>query len=257
MPTKAGERITTDRSEALHLARLARAGALTVVDVPQGHEAARRDLTRARDEALRDRKDAHGRLHAFGRRHDLRSTGRAHGGPAPLRWRSAGRCPTPTPPRVLPDYVRAVQEPPERRQRLAPARHEPVHAGRVSPGVAARQAWRGVPGTVAVPLRAAMGARPRLATPRDLRPCVGVPPSAYASGAPRRQGAMPTAGPPLPEAGASPAPGPLASPRKSADMGHCAAPHPPTSSRTSVGTRKRGWGTVPGASGPEANTPLW
>jgi transposase len=194
MPHKAGDRVTTDRRDARPLARLARAGALTVVSGPQVQDAARRDLTRARADAIRALTDAPCRLKAFVLRPALRSTGRANGGPAHLRWLSAGVCPTPTPPMVFPADVRAGQEHTARRQRLEQARHEPVHAWRLSPVGEALQAVRGVPCTVAVTLRADMGDRTRCDPPRALRPCLGLTPSAYASGAQRRQGAMTTAG---------------------------------------------------------------
>ena len=77
LPTKPRERVTTNRREAVTLARLRRAGALTPVDVPTVDEAAMRDLCRARDEALRARQTAQLRPPALRLRHALRSTGRA------------------------------------------------------------------------------------------------------------------------------------------------------------------------------------
>jgi transposase len=111
MPKQAGDRVKTDRRAALQLARLARSGALTGVSVPQVHEEAMRALTRARADAIRALKDAQCRLKAFVLRHAIRDTGRAHGGPAHLRWLSAVGCPTPTHHMVFPEYVRAVQVP--------------------------------------------------------------------------------------------------------------------------------------------------
>ena len=64
----------------------------------------------------------------------------------------------------------------------------------MSPVVEALQAWRGVPCMVAVTLVADMGDLPRFATPRELMKCLGLLPSEYSSGEPRRQGAMTKAG---------------------------------------------------------------
>jgi transposase len=72
MPTKAGDRVKTERRDAVQLARLARSGELTAVYVPTGEDEAMRDLTRARDDALSDCKAATFRLKAFLRRHDIR-----------------------------------------------------------------------------------------------------------------------------------------------------------------------------------------
>ena len=50
IPRKAGDRVKTDRRDALSLARLHRAGELTAVWVPDGAQEALRDLTRARED---------------------------------------------------------------------------------------------------------------------------------------------------------------------------------------------------------------
>jgi hypothetical protein len=66
--------------------------------------------------------------------------------------------------------------------------------GRVPPVVEARQARRGVPWTVAVPMGAAIGAVPRCERPRARRQGWGRRPAADAPGAQRRQGALTQAG---------------------------------------------------------------
>jgi transposase len=194
IPQKPGDRVTTDRRDAGPRARLARAGDLPAVSVPQVAEEALRDLTRAREDAMSDCQDATFRLQAFLLSHDIRATGRANWGPAHLRWRSAVVCPTPAQHIVLQEYVRAVREPHERLPRLEHARHEQVTAWRLSPGGAALQALRGGQFPVAVTLVAAMGALRRFERPRDLRKFWGRIPSAQSAGAPRRQGSMTNAG---------------------------------------------------------------
>src|SRR5262245_54302417 len=62
IPKKAGDRVKTDRRDAVQLARLARSGDLTAVYVPQVEDEAIRDLTRAREDAISDLKDAKFRL---------------------------------------------------------------------------------------------------------------------------------------------------------------------------------------------------
>jgi transposase len=101
MPKQPGDRVTTDRRDAVPLARLARSGDLTAVDVPKVEDEAMRDLTRAREDTSRDLKSAKFRLKAFWLRHDIRDTGRATWGPAHLRWLSDVVCPTPTQPIVF------------------------------------------------------------------------------------------------------------------------------------------------------------
>jgi hypothetical protein len=53
IPTKAGARVHTDRRAAVQWARLLRSGARTRVSVPTVDDDAMRDLTRAREDALR------------------------------------------------------------------------------------------------------------------------------------------------------------------------------------------------------------
>jgi transposase len=72
IPKKAGDRVTTDRRDAVALARLARSGDLTAVYVPTIGDEAMRDLTRARADAISDLKDAKVRLQAFLLRQDIR-----------------------------------------------------------------------------------------------------------------------------------------------------------------------------------------
>jgi transposase len=72
MPKKAGDRVNTDRRDAVPRARLRRAGDLTPVYVPTVEDEAIRDLSRAREDAIRDLKAAKFRLNAFLLRQDIR-----------------------------------------------------------------------------------------------------------------------------------------------------------------------------------------
>ena len=53
VPKKSGDRVKTDRRDAVNLARLERAGELTAVYVPREEDEAMRDLSRAREDAKR------------------------------------------------------------------------------------------------------------------------------------------------------------------------------------------------------------
>jgi transposase len=153
IPKKPGDRVTTDRRDATHRARLARSGDLTTVYVPKVEDEALRDLPRAREDSISALKDAKLRLKAFLLRHDIHYVGRANWGPAHLRWLSEVVCQTPAQHIVLQAYVRAVTEPTERLQRLEQELHEQVNAWRLYPVVEALQALRGVPFTVRYPAK--------------------------------------------------------------------------------------------------------
>jgi transposase len=173
IPKKAGDRVTTDRRDAVQLARLARSGDLTPVYVPKVDDEAIRDRTRAREDAISDLKDAKFRLKAFLLRQDIRSAGRATWGPAHLRWLAEVVCPTPAQHIVFQEYVRAVTEPTERLGRLDQELREQVTTWRVHPVVDALQALRGVPCTVAVTMVAEIGDLTRFEHPSELMKFLG------------------------------------------------------------------------------------
>jgi transposase len=171
-----------------------RSGDLTPVYVPRVDDEAIRDLTRAREDTIRDLKAAKFRLKAFLLRHDIRYTGRATWNPAHLRWLSEVVCPTPAQQIVFQEYLRTVNEHTERLQRLEQELHEQVTSWRLQPVVAALQALRGVQFTVAVTTLAELGDLTRFDTPRQLMKFVGLIPSEYSSGEQRRQGSITKAG---------------------------------------------------------------
>jgi transposase len=84
VPVRAGDRIKTDKRDALKLAQAYRAGELTPIFVPDAEHQALRDLVRAREAAKKDQLRARHRLGKFllrlGRRRDTQSQawGQAH-----------------------------------------------------------------------------------------------------------------------------------------------------------------------------------
>src|SRR4030095_14481847 len=150
IPRKSGDRVKTDRRDAIQLARLLRSGDLTPVYVPGVEDEAIRDLTRAHEDALQDLKAAKLRLKSFLLRLGLSYSGRADWNEAPLRYLARVACPTPVQQIVFQELLRAVSELAERVSRLATEIAEQVPAWRLYPVVLALQALRGVQGTVAV-----------------------------------------------------------------------------------------------------------
>lgn len=74
IPRRPGDRVKTDRCDAAQLAVLARAGALTAVQVPSDADEAARDLVRTRENTRRDLLRARQRLGTFLLRHGRRFT---------------------------------------------------------------------------------------------------------------------------------------------------------------------------------------
>jgi transposase len=194
IPRKPGDRVKTDRRDAMALARAMRSGDLTSIYVPDVEDEAVRDLSRGREDAMRDLKATKHRLKAFLLRQDIRYEGRATWTAAHLRWLAEVVCPTPTQQIVFQEYVRAVTEQTERLGRLEGALHEAVKSWRLYPVVQAIQALRGIELTGAVILIAEVGDLTRFDTPRQLMSYLGLTPSEYSSGERRRQGGITKAG---------------------------------------------------------------
>jgi transposase len=107
MPKKPGDRVHTDRRDAVQLARLARSGALPAGSVPKVEDEAIRDLTRGREDVLRDLKDAQFRLQACLLRPDRRSGAGLIG----ARPTSDGSPKASVPPRRTQSFCKNMSEP--------------------------------------------------------------------------------------------------------------------------------------------------
>ncbi len=194
IPRTAGDRVKTDRRDAMTLARLMRSGDLRAIYVPGVEDEALRDLSRGRDDALQDLKRSKRRLKSFLLRQDIRYEGRATWNPAHLRGLSEVVCPTPPQQIVFQEYLRAVSEQHERRQRMEHELHEAVQGWRLYPMVQAIQALRGLELTSAVIVMTELGDLTRFDNPRQLMSYLGLTPSEYSSGARRHQGGITKAG---------------------------------------------------------------
>src|SRR3989449_6665500 len=93
IPRKPGDRVKTDRRDAVMLARLMRSGDLRSIYVPRIEDEAIRDLSRGREDALGDLKRSKVGLKAFLLRQGIRYEGRANCTAANPRWLSAVECP--------------------------------------------------------------------------------------------------------------------------------------------------------------------
>jgi transposase len=194
IPKMPGDRVKTDRRDALQLARLLRSGDLTPVYVPCPDDEAVRDVSRAREAAMQTLKAAKFRLKAFLLRHDIRYTGCANWRPAHVRWLAEVVCPSPAQQIVFQEYLHAVTEQHERLLRLETELRALVQHWRLAPVVTAVQALRGVQFTVAVTVVSELGDLTRFDSPRQLMRYVGLTPSEYSSGPHRRLGGITKAG---------------------------------------------------------------
>jgi transposase len=194
IPKKPGDKVKTDRRDAVELARLLRSGDLTRVYVPTVEDEAIRDLCRARDAARLTLKNAKLRLKSFLLRLGLHYVGRADWTAAHRRYLAKVVCPTPAQQIVFQETLGAVDEQVDRLGRLEAELREFGATWRLHPVVQALQALRGVQWLVAITVVAELGDLTRFDSPRQLSAFVGLIPSEYSSGAARRQGGITKAG---------------------------------------------------------------
>jgi len=157
IPMKSGDRVKTDRRDAVMLAKLHRAGELTAIWIPDTAHEAMRDLVRARATAGRVLAQARQHLQGFLLRHD-----RIYRGPrawtlAYRRWLTTVRFDHPAQQIVLQDYIHAVEDAEARRDRLTRQIEELLPSWSMAPVVKALQAMRGVALVVAVTVVAEVG----------------------------------------------------------------------------------------------------
>lgn len=193
-PRSAADRVKTDRRDAMKLARLARAGELEPIYVPDAADEAMRDLVRAREDAVCMQRQARQRLQALLLRNEIRYAGKTPWTKAHRRWVSELKLPNAAQQIAFEEYVQAVHEAALRVERLSSAIAAELEHWRWRPVVEALQALRGVQAIHAVRIVAELGDFSRFESPRKLMGYLGLIPSEHSSGPRRRQGSITKAG---------------------------------------------------------------
>jgi transposase len=194
VPKRPGERVKTNRRDAVTLAKLHRAGDLTPVWVPDpGHEAVR-ELVRARDAAMEALRRARQHLQSFLLRHGRIFTGRTVWSKAHTRWLCEQTFEHPAQQIVLTEYRQAIEDAEARLERLTRQVTEVVGTWSMAPVIAAYQAVRGVAFLTAVTFVAEIGDVRRFDTPRQLMAYLGLVPSENSTGERVRRGSITKAG---------------------------------------------------------------
>jgi transposase len=172
-PRRPGDRIKTDRRDAISLARLARAGELTPVWVPDEAHEAMRDLVRARHAAAQDLRQARQRVQSF-----LLRVGRLYSG-APWKrqhrvWLGNQSFPHPAQQIAFQLYLLAIDQALERRELIDGQITALLPQWSLNPVVEALQALRGIALAVAVGVVAEVGDMRRFDSPRQLMAISGL-----------------------------------------------------------------------------------
>jgi len=190
IPKKPGEKIKTDKRDALKLAKLLKSEDLTPIYVPEPEDEAVRDLSRAREVAMKDLKDAKYQLKALLLRNNINYKGTANWSQKHLRWLTEIVLPHPAQHIVLQEFLHTITERISRLERLDNELTHHVQQWRYYPVVKAIQAMRGVRLLVATGVVAELGDLSRFDHPRKLMSYLGLVPSEHSSGGKRHIGAI-------------------------------------------------------------------
>lgn len=189
-PRCPGQRVKTDRRDAVHLAELASAGRLKAIYIPSAEDEAMRDLSRAREDAVKARTQARQQLKGFLLRHDLRYPAKSSWGKSFHRWLATVTFEKSAMQSAFTEYQLALQAADERVARLTKALEDCVVTWRFEPVVSALRALRGIDTVSAVGLVAEIGDIARFAHPRELMGYLGLVPSESSSGERIRRGSI-------------------------------------------------------------------
>jgi transposase len=195
IPKRRGDKVKTNRRDAMSLAKLLRAGELTPVWVPDPRHEAMRDLTRARDSAVMDLRSKRQQVSAFllrqGRPYpEARKTWtKAHMG-----WLASQRFEHVEQRLVFEEMMLAIRQAQERLERLEQAIRLAVPDWSLAEVVTALMAMRGIDLISAVTFLAEIGDLSRFRTPSELMAYLGLVPSESSTGNTIKRGPITKAG---------------------------------------------------------------
>lgn len=198
IPTKAGDRVKTDRRDAHKLARYYRSGELTPVFVPDKAHEAIRDLVRAREAAKKDLRVARHRLGKFLLRNGLHRPKHVatNWTQKHLDWIKTLKFEEKSQEIVYVDYLHEVEHQRDRLKALESFLEKAIEESpaEIREVVAALQMLRGVGKITAIGVTLEVGNFSRFSSPSQLMNYAGMIPSEHSSGPTRRQGAITKAG---------------------------------------------------------------
>lgn len=195
IPKKPGDRVKTDRRDAIALAQLLRSGHLTAVWVPDAAHEALRDLIRAREDSVEDRQRARHRLVKMLLRLGMSAPPGVRAWTMKYRqWLDALHWSNPEQQLTLSEYRHSLQEIEARIIRYDRAIEVAAARSPHAAVIAALQGLKGVKLLTAATIVSEVGDLKRFPTPRQFMAYAGLVPSEYSSGGRTRRGSITKAG---------------------------------------------------------------
>jgi len=191
IPVRPGDKVKTDRRDALKLARLLRSGDLTAVWVPDREHEALRNLVRARADAKSDELRAKHRLNKFLLRLGIQPpVGMRNWSQRYFQWLRKVELEHLADRVVFADYLAEVTAAGERIKRLEAALRECAASSEQVALIHALQAFRGIGFLSAVSIVAEAGDLHRFRTAPQFMAYVGAVPSESSSGSKQHRGSI-------------------------------------------------------------------
>jgi transposase len=194
IPRKPGDRVKTNRRDALSLARQLRAGDLTAVWVPDARHEAMRDLTRAREAAVEDLRSKRQQVSAFLLRLGRHYLGKKTWTKAHMNWLTSQKLEHTEQRIAFEEMLLGVRQAQERIGRLEDAIRAAVPDWSLVEVVTALMAMRGIDLVSATAFLAEIGDLSRFRTPRELMAYLGLVPSEHSTGNTVQRGPITKAG---------------------------------------------------------------
>src|SRR6202162_3435909 len=194
IPKKPGDRVKTNRRDALDLVRQLRAGELTAVWVPGPRHEAMRDLTRGRGAAVEDLRSKRQQVSSFLLRQGLHYAGKKTWTKAHMNWLASQKLEYPEHRIAFEEMMLAVRQAQERVARLEEAIRVAVPDWSLAEVVTALMAMRGIDLVSASAFLAEIGDLSRFQTPRELMAYLGLVPSEHSTGDTVQRGPITKAG---------------------------------------------------------------
>lgn len=190
VPRRAGDRVKTNRRDALKLAKLLRAGELTAVWVPDAAHEAMRDLVRARGQVMADLTRARQRIGGFLLRQEIVYPGKTAWTKTHRAWLAGLKFAFCAQQLTWGELLSALDQAAARRERLDQLIAEQVPGWSLAWLAGALQALRGYSRINATVLAAEIGDPRRFKRPAQLMAYLGLTPSEDSTGGRRRQGGL-------------------------------------------------------------------
>ncbi len=194
IPKRPGDKVKTNRRDAVNLAKLLRAGELTAVWVPDRHHEAMRDLVRAREAAMLDLRCKRQRVSALLLRQGRPYAGRTPWTKAHMNWLASQTFDYPEQRIAFEEMMLAIRQAQERLDRLEQAIRGAVPDWSLAEAATALMAMRGIDLIAATTFLTEIGDLWRFRTPHELMAYLGLVPSEASTGNTIKRGPITKAG---------------------------------------------------------------